>query len=356
MVLFYLCCIVIPMARATRVDFPGAWYHVFNRGTERRAIFLSTRCCEKFIELLSSLPERFGVRLHGYALMGNHYHLQLENREANLSKAVHWLNVSYSVWFNRKYGRVGPLFQGRFKAILHEPTEALKINRYIHLNPVRTAVLGGHETRDAAAHEITAQLARRRVDALERYHWSSYPFFAGTRVAPAWLCTESILAFFGPGSRCKLKKGFRQQLREAAATGRWETDWKEQVKYTVFLGSAEFVTQMRKLLRGDRDQQTGVRQGALETVLWAQIVQAVSNVWNEPWEELLSARGTGARQTALFIGRIRGRLSLKELGKLAGGIHHNAVGIAIRRFTQRLQSDPALLEKVALVQKQLEHR
>jgi hypothetical protein len=65
-------------------------------------------------------------------------------------------------------------------------------------------------------------------------------------------------------------------------------------------------------------------------------VQAVSNVWNEPWEELLSARGTGARQTALFIGRIRGRLSLKELGQLAGGIHHNAVGIAIRRFTHEM--------------------
>src|ERR1700736_2020633 len=63
--------------------------------------------------------------------MGNHYHLQLESREANLSKALHWLNVSYSVRFNRKYSRVGPLFQGRFKAILHEPTEALKINRYI---------------------------------------------------------------------------------------------------------------------------------------------------------------------------------------------------------------------------------
>jgi putative transposase len=245
------------MARATRVNFPGAWYHVLNRGTESRAIFCSTRCCEKFIELLSCLPKRFGVRLHGYALMGNHYHLQLESREANLSKALHWLNVSYSVWFNRKYSRAGPLFQGRFKAILHEPAEALKINRYIHLNPVRIAALGGHETRDGAAHEITAQLARRRVDVLEQYHWSSFAFFAGTRAAPAWLCTESILAFFGRGSRGELQKAFRQQLREAAAIGRWETDWKAQVKYTVFFGSAEFVAQMSKLLRGDRDQQTG---------------------------------------------------------------------------------------------------
>ena len=157
------------------------------------------------------------------------------------------------------------------------------------------------------------------MDALEQYHWSSYAFFAGTRAAPAWLCTESILAFFGRGSQCELQKAFRQQLREAAAIGRWETDWKAQVKYTVFLGSAEFVAQTRKLLRGDRDQQTGVRRGALEALTWTQIVQAVSNVWNEPWEELLSARGTGARQTAFFIGRIRGRLSLKELGHWQAG-------------------------------------
>ncbi|HXQ35684.1 MAG TPA: hypothetical protein VN843_16835, partial [Anaerolineales bacterium] len=129
-----------------------------------------------------------------------------------------------------------------------------------------------------------------------------------------------------------------------------------QVKYTVLLGSAEFVAQMRKLLRGDGDQQTGVRRGALEALTWTQIVQAVSNVWNEPWEELLPARDTGARQNALFIGRIRGRLSLKKLGQLAAGIHHNAVGIVIRRFTQRLQSDRTLLEKVSLVQKELEPR
>jgi putative transposase len=140
-------CIFLPMARATRVDFPGAWYHVLNRGIERRTIFPTRRCNERCIELLSSLPERFGVQLHAYALMGNHYHLQLESRDANLSQAMHWLNVSYSVWLNRKYNRVGPLFQGRFKAILHETTEALVINRYIHLNPVRIAALGGHKDR-----------------------------------------------------------------------------------------------------------------------------------------------------------------------------------------------------------------
>jgi hypothetical protein len=66
-----------------------------------------------------------------------------------------------------------------------------------------------------------------------------------------------------------------------------------------------------------------------------------------PWEELLSARGPGARQTALFIGRIRGKLYPKELGQPAGGIRHSAVGTAIRRLTQRFQSERTLLDKVA---------
>ena len=162
--------------------------------------------------------------------MGNHYHLQLESREANLSQTMHWLNVSYSVWFNRKYVRAGPLFQGRFKAILHDPTEGLRINRYIHLNPVRIAALGGHENRDVTAPELTTNLARQRVDALEQYPWSSYPFFAGTKPAPTWSCTETILAFFGEGSQRKRQQTFRRQMQEAASAGHWETDWKSQVK------------------------------------------------------------------------------------------------------------------------------
>ena len=111
---------------------------------------------------------------------------------------------------------------------------------------------------------------------------------------------------------------------------------------------------MRKLLRGDRDQQTGVRQGAVRGVTWTQIVQAVSAIWDRPWKELLCVRGSGARETALFFGRHYGRLNLKELGQLAGGIHHNAVSIAIRCFTERLKSDSTLLAKFSLVQKALE--
>ena len=341
------------MARPTRIDFPGAWYHVVNRGIERRLIFRSGGCYERFLELVSTLPARFGVKLHGYVLMPNHYHLQVETPEANLSQAIHWLNVGYSVWFNRKYSRLGPLFQGRFKAILHEPDEALVINRYIHLNPVRVKAAGGREGRADSERKITKELARQRVEILEQFPWSSYGYFAGTKAPVEWLSTHSILECFGQGSQRKRQETFRRQLREAAAAGDWETDWKRRLKYMVLLGRTEFVAQMRKLLQGDQDQQTGLRRASKNGLAWTHIVRAVTKAWDRPWEELLHARGCGARETALFLGRTHARLTLKELGSLSGGLHHNAVSIAIRRFSPRLQKDRALQRKLAVIEKAL---
>ena len=91
------------------------------------------------------LPERFGVRLHTYVLMPNHYHVQIETPRLNLSEAIRWLNISYAAWFNRKTRRNGPLFQGRFKAVVHDPNEAHK-----KLVPTLT---------DDDMHNVTAYLA-----------------------------------------------------------------------------------------------------------------------------------------------------------------------------------------------------
>ena len=126
------------MARALRVLVPGAWYHVVNRGVERRLIFYGQAYYQKFEQLLGLMVQQFGVRIHSYVLMPNHYHLQLASPRENLSEAIRWLNVSYAVWLNRKRGRVGPLFQGRFKAMLHDPAESgFKIQEYIQLKDYR---------------------------------------------------------------------------------------------------------------------------------------------------------------------------------------------------------------------------
>src|SRR5687768_10537462 len=122
------------MARSLRIIYPGAWYHVISRGIDRRSIFIDARDRYHFLDLLPRMRERFGVNLYAYVLMANHYHLLLQTTDPNLSQALQWLNVSYSVWFNRRHRRVGPLFQGRFKAMVVQPeTWALPLSRYIHL-------------------------------------------------------------------------------------------------------------------------------------------------------------------------------------------------------------------------------
>src|SRR4029434_6763785 len=92
---------------------------------------------------MPELTERFRLQVFAYVMMNNHYHLLLSAPELNLSQAMQWFQTSYSMWFNRKHGRVGPLFQGRFHAVIVEPNAfACELSRYVHLNPVRVKGLG----------------------------------------------------------------------------------------------------------------------------------------------------------------------------------------------------------------------
>jgi REP-associated tyrosine transposase len=331
------------MARPTRIDVEGGWYHVLNRGIERREIFKDETSYEHFLELLSKMPERFGVKVHGYVLMNNHYHLQIETPRANLSKAVQWLNVSYSVWYNRRYRRVGPLFQGRFKAILHEQaTCGVTINRYIHLNPVRLRKQGGHEGRSGVMEEVSREMVSERVRALKEYPWSSYRFYSGRVKSPDWITTAAVLAYFNGGSDRTQGNAYGRELEEAAGLGRLETDWKSEVKAMLLLGPEAFVDRMKGLLKGDRREQTSVRQAATEVFSWVEITGAVATAWNTPWEMARSAHGSGARAAALYVSRHYSDQSLRELGQLAGGMEYPAVTMAIRRFEKRLQVDKKL--------------
>jgi putative transposase len=342
------------MARPTRIDVEGGWYHVVNRGIERRAIFKDERAYRHFVELVSKLPERFELKVHGYVLMPNHYHLQLETPKANLSKAIQWLNVSYSVWYNRRQNRVGPLFQGRFKAILHEKeTYAVTINRYIHLNPARVKDLGGHEGRAEQPGELSQDTINKRVKALKEYPWSSYRYYAGREKTPRWVTTETVLASFDGGSERARQSTYSRELEEAAGLGRNETDWKSQLKAGLLVGTKEFVDEMKGLLKGDRREQTSLRRTGKETLSWDQITQAVAKEWNTEWEKARQAHGSGARSAALYISRHYSDQTLRELGQRVGGMEYPAVTMAIRRFEKRMNEDKKLAGRVKRILKML---
>ena len=88
------------MARRIRHHVPGGWYHITTRGLGRRRIFQDDHDRQHFAELLGEMVSRYGVVLHAYVLMDNHYHLLIETPTGNASRALQWLNVSYAVWYN----------------------------------------------------------------------------------------------------------------------------------------------------------------------------------------------------------------------------------------------------------------
>lgn len=154
------------MSRPPRILFPGAVYHVTSRGDRREPIFLDDldRC--RLLGLIEETTHRFEARVHAWCLMGNHFHLVLQTVQPNLSDLMRHLNGVYTQRFNRRHGKVGHVFQGRFHAVLVDTeTYLLRACRYVEQNPVRAGIVA-----DAAT-----------------WAWSSARARVGTSAPPAWL-------------------------------------------------------------------------------------------------------------------------------------------------------------------------
>ena len=103
------------MPRKPRIEIAG-YYHVINRGVEQRVIFKEDEDYKKFEELLCIYAPSYGITIHNYCLMSNHYHLLIEIEKETLSKFMRQINMNYAIYFNKKYSRSGHLWQGRFKS------------------------------------------------------------------------------------------------------------------------------------------------------------------------------------------------------------------------------------------------
>jgi REP element-mobilizing transposase RayT len=132
------------MARPLRVRVVYGWHHVFSRGLNRMVIYTDDRDREHFVELLAAAVGRYGLRLHAYALLDNHYHLLVQTPAANLSRAMQWLNLSYAAWFAARHGWQGPVFQRPYRDVpVENGALAYELSLYVHLNPLRIAQKNG---------------------------------------------------------------------------------------------------------------------------------------------------------------------------------------------------------------------
>ena len=213
------------MSRPLRIERPGGRYHVSARGNERKAVYRGDSDRLHFLALLSEATERFVLRVHAYVLMDNHFHLMVETPEPNLSRAMQWLNVSYSIWFNRRHNRVGHLFQGRFKSVVIEDDAGWQeVARYLHLNPVRLAGLGLNKQQQAASRRTgiaapPAQLVSERLARLREFRWSSYRSYAGYERGVGWLWRQPLDRLCGGKTESERRAALRQYNRTTGPAG-----------------------------------------------------------------------------------------------------------------------------------------
>jgi REP element-mobilizing transposase RayT len=345
------------MSRPIRIERPGAWYHVTARGNQRRAIYRDDRDRRHFCELLGETVERFGLVLHGYVLMDNHFHLLLQTPEPNLSGAMQWLNMSYSVWFNRRHGRVGRLFQGRYKAVVIDPIGwGLELSRYLHLNPVRVSRLGldkavRQRSRVGALDAPNRSLVQERLARLRRHRWSSYRAYVGLAKGPPWLRMETVLRLGGGPKGQGQREAYRNYVESAVRQGLPESPW-ERLTAQVVLGGAAFMQELREALRGNRRGQTGLRHLHDRPTL-TEVIACVEKLKGEKWEAFRDRYGDWGRDLVLYLGRKDSGLKLRELAEAAGGIDYVSAWAAVERFEQRLAKDASLSNRLRQVRKRI---
>jgi len=345
------------MARPLRIERPGGRYHVTARGNERKAVYRDDSDCTHFVELLSEATEPFALRVHAYVLMDNHFHLLVETPEANLSRSMQWLNVSYSVWFNRRHNRAGHLFQGRFKSLIIEDDAGWQeVARYIHLNPVHLVGLGLNKQQQAAARRTgiaspNARLVAERLGRLRQFRWSSFRSYAGYDRGVGWLWRQPLDRICGGKTEAERRVAFRQYTEQPVRQGVLERPWERLVGGFV-LGTEAFARELRKKIRANPREQPALRK-LEQRLTWADILAALELTKGEKWEIFSQRYGDWGRDAALWLGRQRGRYTLSELGQLAGGMDYAAVGQAVSRFGKRIQNEGELQRTVSKIEKQL---
>jgi len=305
-----------------RIEYPGAYYHIIQRGNERNAIFTSHRDRERFLTYLEDLTVRYHIIIHTYCLMNNHYHLITETPEANLSKAMHTLNTSYTSYYNKRRGRIGHLFQGRYKSILVQADGYLHhLSRYIHLNPVR------------------ANLVKDPKD----YAWSSYRFFISKAKNVPWLRTDFILSHFDKDVK-KARERYKKFVLEGAR--KEPSAVKNDLKAGFILGNNDFFEWVKETFIRNRkdDEEIPVLRQLNVKITPEKIKERVE-------EEVRDQRF--ARKLGIYLSRKYTGQRLKAIASLFGRIGDTGVSQIYHRVEKARERDKSLDQVIRRLEKKI---
>jgi putative transposase len=312
------------MSRPQRILYENAYYHVMNRGAGWQMIFHDELYYEAFLRTIQEAHIQFGIEIHAYCLMGNHYHLLIKTPRGNLSRAMRHINGIYTQRYNRLTHTDGALFRGRYHAILIDSDSyLLHLSKYIHLNP----------------------LAALLVNNLEEYRWSSYPAYINQAKSPGWLIRKEVYEQITTSS--EKAKYYRLFMNDGQHNEVLEKFYSKQ-RLTPVLGDETFISQL-KLSEPSSEipRQACIRK----TISISNIINAVSNEFDEPYQVWgTQPKGVGrknmAKKVAMYIAQKHGDYLLKEIAKAFGLNHYGGVSHAIHCVKNLLETDSDVAVKI----------
>lgn len=261
------------MARKLRLEFPGACYHVINRGNYRTDIFKTEGAKTAFEACLFEACAKSNWVLHAHVLMSNHYHLALETPEGNLVAGMQWLQATFANRFNKLRSEHGHLFQGRYKALIVEEGEPLaQVCHYIHLNPVRAGLM--------------------EVDQLRNYRHSSYWYLWQPKSRPA--CFQPASTLLVVGGLTDSPAGWRSYADYLTWQAEEGPAGKSKAYVSLSRGWALGTAGFKATLRADHalvaDSRAWTQEGAkeLREAQWAEILQRGLNAIDKTTEDAVA--------------------------------------------------------------------
>jgi putative transposase len=188
------------MPRQARLDVPGALHHIMVRGINKSTIFEDDKDRIKFLERLGQTVSDGDCSIYAWVLMSNHAHLLFKSGRDGITGVMRKLLTWYALYFNKRHGRTGHLFENRYKSILcDEDTYLLSLVRYIHLNPIRADII-------------------QTLEQLDRYPWTGHRAVIG-KVDYPWMDVAFVLSEFG-STRRKAKEAYWRFMREGLHQGK----------------------------------------------------------------------------------------------------------------------------------------
>lgn len=259
--------------------------------------------------------------------MDNHYHLLVETPEANISQTMQNINTSYTVYTNKKHGKSGHLFQGRYKGIVVDKDSYLvTLSRYIHLNPVRAAM----------------------VQKPEDYRWSSYSEYIGRPGENTLADTADTLSLFSQKAR-QAAQAYRDFVTRGIEDK--ETPF-DDLEAGILLGPTSFKDRIRALLDARAEDEEMPQMKLLKSTLPIdRVIRSCCRHYGKEQDELLGKR-SGQRAAAIYLAKILSRRKNIEIGHYFG-IKGPAVSNAIKEMEGRIDKEHRMRSEIETLQRMI---